>query len=99
MVKKMLDETTREKLMVVAGDEKALDCPEALNEHLTLESLPRHCWHKNKSLRPGKLAMTPDSPQHADSPKDDVGVDGDDFFSASEGEDDDDVDWNLDLSL
>merc|ERR1712217_386016 len=92
MVKKMLDETTREKLMVVAGDEKALDCPVALNEHLTLGSLPRHCWHKNKSLKPGRTSNIADSPQDTVSPKDDVGNDGDDFFSASEGEDDEDAD-------
>lgn len=90
MVKRMLDENTREKLMVVAGDEKSLDCPEELNNYLTLESLPRHCWHKNKSLRPAEPAVALDTSNDV-TPRNDGAVDGgDDFFSASEGEEDDD---------
>jgi len=83
MVKRMMDAPTREKLVVISGDDKALDCPgDELRQYLSLDSLPRFCWSRNRALDPMRAAFALDGGEceTAEFEEDEA------FYSASEGE-------------
>jgi len=86
MVKKMLDPKTRGKLMIMSGDDKATSpCPAGeLLEFLTIDSIPRHAWHRHAALDPGKVEKALLAASCGDQQEDE----DDDFYSASEGEED-----------
>jgi hypothetical protein len=80
MVRKLLDPKTSEKLCVLGFGRDPSGIPVAeLSKHVSLESLPRTCWHRHRALDPGRVERAlKASPACSDD---------DDFFSASEDED------------
>eukprot|EP00928_Gymnodinium_smaydae_P006103 TRINITY_DN12126_c0_g1_i2.p1 TRINITY_DN12126_c0_g1~~TRINITY_DN12126_c0_g1_i2.p1 ORF type:complete len:333 (-),score=44.40 TRINITY_DN12126_c0_g1_i2:142-1140(-) len=82
MVKSMLDEQAKDKLYIIPGNHNTLDCPDALAEFITIESIPARSWHRHRSLGPAKTACNVSS---VSTTCDSHDADDDEFYSASEG--------------
>merc|ERR1719198_2889449 len=89
-----MDTSTREKLVLIYGDDDSFD---SLGEFLTIESLPKRSYYRHKCLEPKKVTeiLTP----RRTSPLRDDDVES--FYSLSDNEnEDDDVELGIvDLNL
>lgn len=88
MVKKMMEPEQRRKLVLLAGDLGAMDCPpDALRDYVTIESVPVRSWPRHRSLDPHKVPAVVDTPMKKTPTHDDDG--GESFYSCSDGENED----------